>query len=252
MTTPPPSQTAVKSAMRTLDIIEYVVARRGGAVAQEIAVALAIPVSSLSYLLGTLVERGYLRRDGRLYFAGTGLDRLRQPQAELSFADRSRPLIRALRARLDETASLFQLDGWELVASVTETSAQALRYAIDVGKRTPLHCVAAGKALLAEMSAEELARYFAEAPLERFTARTICDRSALMAELDSVRQAGFARACEEYSPGICAIGKAVRLKGKPIAAVSVAVPSPRFDRPLEEAVIAGVLQTGCELEDLVR
>jgi IclR family acetate operon transcriptional repressor len=238
--------------MRTLDIIEYVVARRGGAIAQEIAGALAIPVSSLSYLLATLVERNYLRRDGRLYFAGTGLDRLRQPQEEVSFADRSRPLIKALRARLDETASLFLRDGWELVASVTETSAQALRYALEVGTRTPLHCVAAGKALLAELPPEDLDRYFAEARLERFTAHTICDREALIAELESARRAGFARACEEYSPGICAIGKAVRVKGLPIAAVSVAVPSARFDRPLEEAVIAEVLRTARELEDLAR
>jgi predicted ArsR family transcriptional regulator len=57
----------VKSAMRTLDIIEYVVARGSPAVAQEIASALAIPVSSLSYLLATLVERGYLAREGRNY-----------------------------------------------------------------------------------------------------------------------------------------------------------------------------------------
>ena len=64
--------TTVKSAMRTLDIIEYVVAHRQGVVAQDIAGALAIPVSSLSYLLATLVERDYLRREGRRYFAGPG------------------------------------------------------------------------------------------------------------------------------------------------------------------------------------
>jgi IclR family acetate operon transcriptional repressor len=119
-----------------------------------------------------------------------------------------------------------------------------------VGTRTPLHCVAAGKALLAELSSDELDRFFAEARLERFTMHTICDREALIAELESVRGSGFARAREEYSPGICAIGKAVRVKGLPIAAVSVAVPSARFDRSLEEAVIAEVVRTARELEDL--
>ena len=48
------SSASVKSATRTLDIIEYVVSRSRPLIAQEIAAALAIPVSSLSYLLATL------------------------------------------------------------------------------------------------------------------------------------------------------------------------------------------------------
>ena len=52
----------VKSAMRTLDVIELVVAHRKGITANEIGAALTIPVSSLSYLLATLVDRDYLRR----------------------------------------------------------------------------------------------------------------------------------------------------------------------------------------------
>ena len=62
----------VKSATRTLDIIEYVVAHPRPLVAQEIATALGIPVSSLSYLLATLVERNYLVREGRRYSPGPG------------------------------------------------------------------------------------------------------------------------------------------------------------------------------------
>ena len=66
MATDPNAQSSqVKSATRTLDIIEYIVAHGRPLVAQEIAVALGIPVSSLSYLLGTLVDRGYLAREGR-------------------------------------------------------------------------------------------------------------------------------------------------------------------------------------------
>ena len=48
----------VKSAMRTLDILELAAGRSGPVTAHEIAITLGIPVSSLSYLLSTLVE-GY-------------------------------------------------------------------------------------------------------------------------------------------------------------------------------------------------
>ena len=72
--------------------------------AQEIATALGIPVSSLSYLLSTLVERQYLTRDGRRYSAGPGLARLQANTGSFTLAERAAPLVRTLRvpARLAE------------------------------------------------------------------------------------------------------------------------------------------------------
>src|SRR5688572_31317065 len=97
----------VKSATRTLDIIEYVVAHDRALVAQEIAIALGIPVSSLSYLLGTLVERGYLAREGRRYSAGPGLQRLQARSGGFSLAERAAALGRTLRVRLHEPTSVL-------------------------------------------------------------------------------------------------------------------------------------------------
>ena len=57
-----------------------------------------IPVSSLSYLLTTLVERGYLAREGRRYAPGPGLERLQSRTASFTLAERVAPLVRALRA----------------------------------------------------------------------------------------------------------------------------------------------------------
>jgi IclR family acetate operon transcriptional repressor len=243
-------QSPVKSAMRTLDLIEYVVARPSGVVAQEISAALAIPVSSLSYLLATLVERSYLQRVGRHYFAGPGLDRLRQAGRESTFAERAGPLIKAMRLQLNETASLFERDGWELMVVVTATSEQTLRYALDEGTRTPLHCIAAGRAVLAALTPSELERYFDETDRQRFTDHTTCDREALLEDLARVKERGYARVCDEFSLGICAIGAALCIDGEPVAAVSVAVPSPRFDARTEREVIDQVLKAKRALEEL--
>ena len=167
----------VKSALRTLDLIEFVVAHPKGAIAQEIAAALGIPVSSLSYLLVTLAEREYLLRDGRLYRAGPGLDRLRAPRDTLPLADRAAPLVRATRGELDETTSFMVRAGWECEALVTEASAQALRYAFDPGERRPLHALAAGKVLLAALSEPDLAAYFAQSQRAVLTPHTPCDEA---------------------------------------------------------------------------
>ena len=159
----------VKSALRTLDVIEFVVAHRQGVVAQEIAGALGIPVSSLSYLLTTLADRGYLVREGRRYLPGPGLERLRAAPEALPLADRVAPLVRALKGELNETASFMVQRGWEVEALVTEASDQALRYAVDPGTRRPLHALAAGKVILAALTSSELARYFAETTRAVFT-----------------------------------------------------------------------------------
>jgi IclR family acetate operon transcriptional repressor len=219
----------VKSAMRTLEIIEFVVAHPQGHIAQDIAAALDIPVSSLSYLLGTLAEREYLIRDGRRYRAGPGLHRLIVPAASLTLADRVEPLVKVLRSELDETASFMVRSGWEVEALVTEASGQALRYAIEPGHRKPLHALAAGKAILAALPEAELARYFAECPRPRFTPHTLVDEADLRPALELIRREGVAEAHEENTLGICGLGATAWIKGEVVGAFAVAIPEVRFN-----------------------
>lgn len=232
MTTPAASN-PVKSAMRTLDVIEYVVAHRQGAVAQEIAGALAIPVSSLSYLLATLAERGYLVRQGRRYLPGPGLERLRAPDGALTLEDRVTPLVRALRSELNETSSFMVRRDWDVEALVTEASDQALRYAVDPGTRRPLHALAAGKVMLAWLPEAELARYFAEAERTQLTPQTRTTKAELQADLAAIRASGICIAREEATPGICGVAVPALIDGVFAGAFSVAVPAVRFSTDLE-------------------
>lgn len=246
---PPVSGSQVKSATRTLDIIEYVVARDRPLVAQDIATALGIPVSSLSYLLSTLVERTYLVRDGRRYMAGPGLARLQGSRGSFSLLDKAAPLVRTLRVQLDETVTFFVRHDWEIEALVTETSEQALRYAVPGGQRLPMHALAAGKVLLAAMPDEELDRYFAQARFEAFTPDTIRSEKALRRQLEEIRKTGFATTIEEYSRGIAAIATLVRIGGEPVGSLSVAIPKVRFDEELSNRVHDRLERTAALLED---
>ena len=240
----------VKSATRTLDIIEYVVAHNRALVAQEIAVALGIPVSSLSYLLSTLVERGYLQREGRRYSAGPGLQRLQARPDGFTLAERAAPLVRTLRVQLNETTSFFVRSEWDVEAIVTETSEQALRYAVPTGARLPMHALASGKALLAALPDDELDRYVAETERVRFTPATVTAEKALRREIGEIRKTGFAVTDEEFSLGIRGIGRVVTIGGEPVGALSVAIPKARFDEAVQRRVMdmlertASLLETG--------
>src|SRR3569623_1756043 len=227
MATNPAQSSQVKSATRTLDIIEYVVAHPRPLVAQEIATALGIPVSSLSYLLATLVDRDYLVREGRRYSPGPGLAMLQLHAEAYTLADRAAPLVRTLRVQLNETTSFWVREGWEVEALVTESSEQALRYAVPTGNHMPMHPLASGKALLASLSDADLERYFAETERQRFTPSTITAEKALRKDIAETRRTGFSWADEEFSLGIVGIGRAVTMGGETVGALSVAIPNVR-------------------------
>jgi DNA-binding IclR family transcriptional regulator len=66
------------------------------------------------------------------------------------------------------------------------------------------HCTAAGKVFLAFGSARLPA-----GPLPRRAADTVVDRGQLSAELERVRRAGWATACDELEPGLASIATPV-------------------------------------------
>ncbi len=248
MATSPVQSSQVKSATRTLDIIEYVVAHPRLLVAQEIATALGIPVSSLSYLLATLVERNYLVREGRRYSPGPGLEKLQMHAEAYTLADRAAPLVRTLRVQLNETTSFWVREGWEVEALVTESSEQALRYAVPTGNRLPMHPLAAGKALLARLTDAEFERYFAETERLRYTPSTITAEKALRKEIAQVRQSGFSFTDEEFSLGIVGIGRAVAMDGETVGALSVAIPKARCDAAARRRIMDLLERTAGLLE----
>jgi IclR family acetate operon transcriptional repressor len=248
MATNPAQSSQVKSAIRTLDIIEYVVAHPRPLVAQEIATALGIPVSSLSYLLATLVDRDYLVREGRRYSPGPGLQKLQMHAEAYTLADRAAPLVRTLRVQLNETTSFWVREGWEVEALVTESSEQALRYAVPTGNRMPMHPLASGKALLAKLSEADLERYFAETERHRFTPSTVTSEKALRKDIGETRRTGFSWADEEFSLGIVGIGRAVTMGGEAVGALSVAIPKVRCDQATRRRIEDLLERTAALLE----
>lgn len=227
----------VKSALRTLDILEFVVAQNRPLAAHEIATALAIPVSSLSYLLSTLADRGYLERAARRYVAGAGLARLRAPGPAHGLVEQVAPIVRGMRMQLNETASFFVPRGYEVETLVSEVGIHALRYTLEPGQRAPLHAFAAGKAILATFGPDELDDYFAGADRPAFTPATIVAEAALRDQIAEIRRTGIARTREEHTSGICGLARIVTIDGLVAGAISTAIPIARFTPEMEAKAI---------------
>lgn len=231
---------AVKSAVRALEILETVVAFGRAVSAQELASVLAIPSSSLSYLLTTLVSLGYLERTGRAYSAGPSLARLAPAGRGANLRDAVRPLVRSIRDQLGETVSFFIESDWQVEAIASAVGGHALRYSVDEGQRAPMHAMSAGKAILATFDAQRLAAYFAANQLKAFTPHTLMEEAQIRSELDRIRNTGLARTREEYSLGIAALGKVAWRDGALLGAFAIAIPVVRMTPALEAQAIAAL------------
>ncbi|WP_336361523.1 IclR family transcriptional regulator [Haladaptatus sp. ZSTT2] len=95
----------------------------------------------------------------------------------------------------------------------------------EVGYRTPLHCIAAGKAMLAEFDQDQLDEHISRHGLSEHTENTITNRDRLVAELKEISDQGYAVNDEEYIPRLRAVGAAVTKEdGSILGAISASAP----------------------------
>jgi IclR family acetate operon transcriptional repressor len=244
----------VKSADRSLALLELLAGRPEGLTFSEIAGALALPRSSAHGLLQTLRSRGYVEAE-----EGQGRERqfrLGLRVAELGAAylrgrgrgllERARAAVGELAARSGAAARLAVLDGLETLYLHAEEGEHDVRLASPAGRRLPAHATAEGKALLAGLPDAEVARRYRAAglapALPRLTPRTVDSLPALLAELRAVRALGHAHDVGEHTEGLhCVAAPVVDGAGAHQAALSVAVPTPQLDA--ERLVrLAGLVQ----------
>ncbi|GAA4870641.1 IclR family transcriptional regulator [Saccharopolyspora cebuensis] len=238
----------VKSADRALVILELL--SRGRHRLSDIAEILHLPLSSVHGLLGTLVHRGFAEFDQTTRTYGLGLKAWTVGQGytgHRGIVGLALPLMEGLAAETEETVQLSRLDGTENVYIAIAESPQPMKLVSAVGMRLPAHAVGLGKALLSGLSPEEWERRYRGVRLERFTDSTVTDLDALRAEVEGVRELGYAVDDEEYIVGCRCVAMPIRdHTGEVVAALSVSAPTPRCGpdwtertrRPLAEVVAA--------------
>ncbi|MGI5240515.1 IclR family transcriptional regulator [Dactylosporangium sp. CA-139066] len=235
----------VKSAGRTLDLLELLADQPQAWTLVDLSRALDIPKSSLHGLLRTLTSRGWVRTDDTGTRFRLGMRALRVGAAFLDGDD----TVGLLGAILDELARRFgeavhlgRLDGDQVVYLAKRESTHRLRLYSAIGRRLPAHATALGKALLAEHP-DQAADRMLTWPLQRLTPHTVTDRRAFHAGLAAVRAAGYAVDREENTEGIQCIAMAVPLATPAVDAVSVSVPVSRLRPDLETSIVAALRET---------
>jgi len=197
---------------RALAILEGVGQRRDGMTNSEISRRLGIPKSSASYLLRTLNQRGYLRRNAETGKYRLGLKVLslgRDALAGLDIGDIARPVLRALVERTQMTAHLAVLDHGEAVYIEKADAPGFIKMDTWVGRRMFVHSTSVGKSLVTHLPKSDVEAILRQHGLKKRTPKTITSHARYFAELEKVRAQGYALDDEENSLGARCVGAPV-------------------------------------------
>jgi len=127
-------------------------------------------------------------------------------------------------------------------------SSRTLHTPSTVGRRSPGHCSSLGKSLLAFLPDAELDDFIKTCGLKAYTVNTITRPDVLKAELQRVRERGYAVDGEKFEEGLKCIGAPVRdHSGKVIAATSIAGAAARLRESRMPALTGSVIKAATEL-----
>ncbi|WP_254533201.1 IclR family transcriptional regulator [Natrinema gelatinilyticum] len=214
-----------------------------GAGITELADRMDVSKSTIYRHLTTLLDAEYVVRDGQEF-------RLSLKFLEYGgYVRRTNEIAKQIRPRIEDLADKTG----ELSAYVTEEYGQGVfvyrgigENAVGtdggVGKRFHLNSLAAGKAILAEYPSERVDEIIETQGLPAYTNNTITEADELRAELDVVREQGYAFDHEEHLKGLNAVAARVYgPNGEPQGAFSIAGPSHRMKGDWFESEIPELL-----------
>jgi len=204
--------TSLERALVALKLIERT---PGGLRHADLSRELGIPKSSCSYILARLEREGYVTREptGGRYKLGLATVALaRGALREIGVRSVAEPALYKLTGDTGLSAGIGVLQGGRVLlvdrvegaGFVEAATAPRAQYRVrtdrDIGRELPVHSTALGKALLAHLPRERVLELIAGHGLPRNTAKTITSKTRFLAELDQVRERGYAIAdAEEYN-----------------------------------------------------
>jgi DNA-binding IclR family transcriptional regulator len=241
-----PAIRLVSSVQRAFAIVDTLADADGDLGTNEIARRTDVNPSTVSRLLATLVAGGlveHLPETGR-YRLGTRLVQLGNAVlARLDLRQIARPHLHALVEATGETATLSTEGDRDAVTVDFVQSPFSVQSVAQLGRPSIAHATATGKVLLAFGR-----RPLPPGPLKSFTTRTIAKRSQLAAELEAVRERGYASNCGEREDDLHAVAAPVwGSHGELAAIIGVQGPASRFHGEAMDAAVEPLLDHGREV-----
>lgn len=222
----------IQSLERAAALLDAVAARPDGITLAELSGKVGLHTSTAFHLVKTMVTLGLISQnpETKRYRIGSRIFLLAagalQESTLLAFAT---PILERLSAVTGEAAHLAIRSGHDVIV-VARTAATGLLTLSDrAGAVRPLHATALGKILMAAMPDKELVRMVNAIDKPRFTAATITDTEALLAEIHATRAEGIGYDRGELDSDVrCIAVPVLDFAGRTLAAMGVSAPAWRM------------------------
>jgi len=241
----------VQSVERAFTVLQCLAG--GPAGVSEIADRTELPKSTVSRLLGTLVELGAVEQSEVLGVYALGeliLDLSASASPGRNLVSLAHHHLVELVESIDEAAGLGVLNGGQVYYLDQVDGNHEVQVRDWTGESVDAHVVSSGLVLMAYAS-DEVRAAFTASPLEAWTENSITDPALISHRLDEIGRAGFAWVYEEMSEGLNSVAAPIfNPAGMAIAAVHAHGPSYRFPAPgAAAAVAAAVVETAHRISD---
>ncbi|GIJ41691.1 IclR family transcriptional regulator [Micromonospora andamanensis] len=240
----------IEALARGLDVLRCFQPGRQVMTLSEIAGATGLARPTVRRILLTLEDLGYVRSAERGYALTPRVLELGMTYINaLGVWEVARPHMQRLVTQTNESTSMAQLDGSDIVYVTRVAVPKIITLAVTIGTRFPATATSMGKVLLAALTDDELDRLLAVPGRSGITPRWQPDRAALDASLREVRARGWALADEDLAPGIRSVATGVRDgQGRVVAAINVTVHAAETSlRTLTEEHLPRLLCTAADI-----
>ncbi len=215
----------VEALARGLDIVTCFGPTAVELTVTDVATRTGLARPTARRLLMTLETLGYVRSDDGVYSLTTRVLRLGTAGiAAQGLWDVARPHLAALVRHTNESSSMSQLDGSDIVYTARVPVAKIIALSVNIGTLFPAVATSMGHVLLSEHDTAELDDVLATPSRSGIIPRVVPSRAALDTSFATVRERGWALSDEALSVGIRSIPAPVRdTNGRIAAAANVTV-----------------------------
>jgi DNA-binding IclR family transcriptional regulator len=226
---------------KALAVLQAVADHPLGVGLPDLAAKLGLPRQTVHRVLGQLRDSGLLLRDPVRERFSVGPRLIQLALSALGSNNPWAPVRQVLQELVDEigeTCNIGVLEGLDYVYVDRIECQWPLRIHLEVGYRTPAHCISGGKVLLAYLQPELRGRLLRSRKLVARTSRSITRVSDLEAELEKVRARGYGTNYQENFEGIVAVAVPVMdARERVVAALTMHGPLPRVTPEICEASV---------------
>ena len=203
----------IQSLERALDIVEIIRDASEAMRSADVARMSGLRVATANNILRTLYQRGYLTQDeSSRYLLGPECFKLYGASAD-RFTELKRivsvPVQELAAATGDTTFFGCEYYGSLYCVSISQGGGQ-LVVSPQQSWLDQLHCTASGKIIIAEHGLDWYAGLCRRTPPQALTEHTIVTVEAMAAEVEQIREKGYALSVGECAEEIAAVGIAVR------------------------------------------